>query len=694
MTTRARTAPETRVRVGAVVALLLVLPAAAAPLWTPTMPPTWVLVSAWLAVMVLVVTQTSLLAQHVAASWRSLWHDALLSAFTCAAGLLALLLPVLRQATGLSEPVAVLVLVKSAAAVVSLGTSLSTLTHARRSGDRRVAWSVAAGVVAVAGQILWPLRLAVPALRTPEVSAVLGAAVLLGWLVVVIGLVRAPAPVACRRRTPPWGKDLVSVLSCGAVATGVLVAGAVYDVPGSAALLAAAALVLLLSKVQLLVRELVALQGSHEAALTDELTGLGNRRALVGQLDAALRRSDTVALLMLDLDGFKHVNDGLGHLAGDELLRQVAERLRRTSVPKAMLVRLGGDEFAVLLVEEAAMVAEQVGLGMHASLLEPFSVHSHRVHTTASIGVAIRREASRLTSEDLLRRADTAMYAAKAARSGVVVHGAHHDRRAREVVQIAEELRLALDAEQLLLHYQPQVSVTDGRLVGVEALVRWNHPKRGLLSPAAFLDTAQELGLGERITDLVLRQAVRQASCWQAAGTPVRVSVNLTAADVQLALVDRVRELLADHDLPPHLLALEITETSVVVDPVGAAAVLGELVALGVEVSVDDFGTGHSSLTLLLQLPVAEVKVDRSFVATVCDDPARRTVVRTTVELAHGLGMRVVAEGVEDDAVLAQLRELGCDTSQGYLHSRPLPPAEFTAWMASRLTGSPALAAG
>nr|WP_255480158.1 EAL domain-containing protein [Quadrisphaera sp. RL12-1S] len=451
--------------------------------------------------------------------------------------------------------------------------------------------------------------------------------------------------------------------------------------------MAAAALVLLGAKAHVLVRELVALQGSHEAALTDDLTGLGNRRSLLSALEGALRGHEPVALLLLDLDRFKHVNDGLGHHAGDELLRQVAHRLRAAMVPGSVLARLGGDEFAVLLTGPAARVAEEVALGVHAALQRPAVVDGHEVHAPGSVGVALAPAGSapaRGRALDLLRRADTAMYAAKAARSGVVVHGQHHDQRAREVIETAEELRAALAGDQLLLHYQPQLAVADGSLLGVEALLRWEHPRRGLLGPDTFLGAAHELGVLADVTRLVLRTAVAQAAAWRDAGTPVRVSVNLTAADVQLALVGDVAELLAAHDLPPRLLVLEITETSVLEDLLGAAAVLEDLVALGVEISVDDFGTGHSSLTLLLQLPVTEVKVDRSFVGAVCHDPARRTVVRTTVELAHGLGMRVVAEGVEDAAVLAQLRELGCDASQGYLHSRALAPEQLTCWMRAR----------
>ncbi|MEH3078807.1 MAG: GGDEF domain-containing protein [Quadrisphaera sp.] len=349
MITEARTGPGTQVRVGALAALLLVLPAAAAPLCTPLVPPTWVVVSAWVAVMALVWAQARVLSHHVAVSAGSLWHDALLSSLACASALLALLLPVLRSAAGMSEALAVLVLLKAAAAVVSLGTGLSTLAQARRGADPRVAWSVAAGVVAVISLVLWPLRMAVPVLREPGPSAALAVVVLLGWAVVVVGLVRAPVPAEVPRRRAPWDKDLVSVLTCGTVATGVLLVGALVGIPTAAALAAALALGLLLSKVRLLVRELVSLQGSHEAAVTDELTGLGNRRSLVAALDAALQTREDVALLLLDLDRFKHVNDAMGHLAGDELLRQVAARLRGVMVSGAVLARLGGDEFAVLL---------------------------------------------------------------------------------------------------------------------------------------------------------------------------------------------------------------------------------------------------------------------------------------------------------------------------------------------------------
>jgi len=580
-------------------------------------------------------------------------------------------------------------------ALASLAVGLGSLVAGGATRDRRVPWLAAASAAAVlnvAAQLLGPV---VPALGSDEVAVALSA----GCAVVLGGFVLSPAPERAVLTPVRWSHLLLSVHGIGGLAVVALLVEALRPQVASVPVLVLASLSLAVVGAGLvfLTHRTTELQGAHEASLVDGLTGEGNRRALVLRLEEVCAGARPVALLVLDLDRFRNVNDGLGHQAGDELLRQVSARLRRLLGPSALVARLGGDEFAVLLVDAAAEDAPTCARRLHRSLAaEPFEVRGRSLHATASTGVALhhpapgqasRRSAAaaaRLAADDLLRRADTAVHAAKAGGTGPVLHDAHLDRRAREALETGEELRRALAHGELVLHYQPQVDVASGRLRGAEALVRWQHPERGLLAPDAFLGVAEEVGLGHQLTALVLDLAVAQAAAWHRAGTPVPVSVNLTAVDVGPDLVERTSRLLLDSGLPPALLVLEITETVLVVDPDGAAAVLRDLVALGVEISIDDFGTGYSSLTLLLRLPVAEVKIDRSFVSGLQGDAGSGAVVRATVDLAHSLGMRVVAEGVEDDGVLSQLERLGCDVSQGYLHSHPMPADEATAWIRDR----------
>ncbi|MBF5082038.1 bifunctional diguanylate cyclase/phosphodiesterase [Quadrisphaera sp. INWT6] len=586
-------------------------------------------------------------------------------------------------------------LVCASTALAGTAVAVGSLVAGGAARDRRAPWLAAASalsVVNVAVQLLGPV---VPVLG----SDLLAVAAVAACAVVLVGFVLTPAPERVVLTPVRWSHLLLSVHGIGGMGVAALLVPALRSPAGSpaAAVLAVTSLAAVGAGLVVLTHRTTALQGAHEASLVDGLTGEGNRRALVLRLEEVCAAPRPVALLVLDLDRFRNVNDGLGHQAGDELLRQVAGRLRGLLPPGALLARTGGDEFAVLLVDAGAEDAPAFAWTLNHSLAAvPFEVRGRSLHASASTGLALhhpgpgvvgRRQAAaaaRLAADDLLRRADTAVHAAKAGGAGPVLHDAHLDRRAREALETGEELRRAFAHGELVLHYQPQVDVVSGRLRGVEALVRWQHPERGLLSPDAFLRVAEEVGLGHELTALVLDQAVSQAAAWSRAGLPVPVSVNLTAADVGPDLVERASRLLLDSGLPPALLVQEITETVLVVDPEGAAAVLRDLVALGVEISIDDFGTGYSSLTLLLQLPVAEVRIDRSFVSELRRDVGSSAVVRTTVDLAHSLGMRVVAEGVEDDGVLTELGRLGCDVSQGYLHAHPLPAAEATAWMRDR----------
>ncbi|MHB8574324.1 MAG: putative bifunctional diguanylate cyclase/phosphodiesterase [Dehalococcoidia bacterium] len=437
------------------------------------------------------------------------------------------------------------------------------------------------------------------------------------------------------------------------------------------------------------------------AATHDALTGLPNRVLFLDRLDQALGRAqrtgDPVAVLFVDLDDFKVVNDSLGHEVGDRLLQIVAERLQRNLRMGDTAARLGGDEFTVVLSMvahevEAAEVAER----LRSAMQQPVEVAGHLLVPNASIGVACAR-AGNISSESLLRQADLAMYQAKSrgkARSACYREGMNTAAVERHTLET--ELRQALAAGQLRLHYQPILCLASGRMVEVEALVRWQHPERGLLPPAVFIPLAEETGLIVPLGHWVLREACRQASRWRAEQpeTPLVMSVNLSARQFQhLTLVEDVAAVLAETGLPPCRLKLEITESAVMVDAGHAVETLLQLKQMGVLLAIDDFGTGYSSLSYLKRFPVDTLKVDRSFVDGLASDPNDAAIVRSIVALAKSLNLAVTAEGIETREQLALLSELGCDQGQGYLFARPLPAADLTADLIRRAEESAARAA-
>ena len=436
-----------------------------------------------------------------------------------------------------------------------------------------------------------------------------------------------------------------------------------------------------------------------EAALTelvhhDSLTGLLNRPGLLHALHGRLRRSADPALpagapvptvFFVDLDGFKAVNDGLGHSSGDELLQVVAGRLRDAARAGADVARLAGDEF-VVLDDVPLAAAGAVAARLLDVLAEPVVLQGVEVVVAASVGSCAADVPTAGPSPDddvaaaadqLLRRADTAMYRAKAQGSGRwEAHVPGSADPAIDRLLLLEQLRGALRDGELRVHYQPRLHLPTGTVSGVEALVRWQHPTRGLLQPGEFIDAAEESGVIRELGAWVLTEAVEQAVRWDADGTApgLQVAVNVSAR--QLAdtdLVGRVAAVLARAGLPSSRLVLEITETALMHDPEAALRTLQELRSLGVLLAVDDFGTGYSSFTYLKQFPVDELKIDRSFVAGMTTDPGDRAIVASCVHLAHAMGLVAVAEGVESAAERDALRELGCDQAQGYLFSRPLP---------------------
>ncbi|HET9380590.1 MAG TPA: bifunctional diguanylate cyclase/phosphodiesterase [Streptomyces sp.] len=428
-----------------------------------------------------------------------------------------------------------------------------------------------------------------------------------------------------------------------------------------------------------------------EEQLRDPLTGLPNRQWLLERiwtaLDEAERLGARSALVLIDLDRFRSVNDTLGHLAGDRLLLQIADRLRVALPRGAEAARLGGDEFAVLLpVADSITSATRVARGLVTALGSPLDLDGLTLVLEASAGVAVSPDHA-LDPEGLLRRADVAMYQAKRDRTGVEVYESKRDSNTPDRLGLLGDLRRSLDAHEVELHYQPKVRF-DGMVAGLEALVRWVHPERGKVPPDEFIAIAESSGLMPHLTEYVLETALAQVAKWRSEGLFVPVAVNVSPRDVHTpGFAGSVAARLARHGVPPGALQLEITEHVMLEDPQRAADTLNGLTGHGVKMSLDDFGTGYSSLVHLRRLPVSELKIDRSFVARLAVDTEDAEIVRCTVDLAHSLGLLVVAEGVEDDETWERLRDLGCDAVQGWLVAAAMPPDETTAWLRARGSG-------
>ncbi|MEU1052710.1 bifunctional diguanylate cyclase/phosphodiesterase [Streptomyces sp. NPDC005876] len=425
-----------------------------------------------------------------------------------------------------------------------------------------------------------------------------------------------------------------------------------------------------------------------EEQLRDPLTGLPNRQWLQERIWTALDDADRAgarsALMLIDLDRFRSVNDTLGHLAGDRLLLQIADRLRLALPRGAEAARLGGDEFAVLLpVADSATSAIRVARGLVGALSSPLDLDGLTLVLEASAGVAVFPDHA-LDAEGLLRRADVAMYQAKRDRTGVEVYESKRDSNTPDRLGLLGDLRRALDAREVELHYQPKVGF-DGQVAGLEALVRWVHPERGRVPPDEFIAIAESSGLMPHLTEYVLDTALAQVARWRSQGLFVPVAVNVSPRDVHTpGFAGLVAARLARHGVPAGSLQLEITEHVLLEDPQRAADTLAGLTGHGVKMSLDDFGTGYSSLVHLRKLPVSELKIDRSFVARLAVDTEDAAIVRCTVDLAHSLGLLVIAEGVEDDETWERLRDLGCDAVQGWLVAAAMPPDETTAWLRAR----------
>ncbi|HZQ28358.1 MAG TPA: EAL domain-containing protein [Acidimicrobiales bacterium] len=430
------------------------------------------------------------------------------------------------------------------------------------------------------------------------------------------------------------------------------------------------------------------LMAKEHAALHDALTSLPNRTSFRGRVTEALGRAQragtatSTAVVLIDLDRFKEVNDTLGYGIGDLLLQQIGPRLAGVLRDTDTIARLGGDEFAVLLPDVTSeIVAMEIADRMLEALEQHFDLPEVVVDIDASIGIALA-PAHGTDADVLMQRADVAMYLAKETRSGYQVYAADRDPYSPRHLSLLHDVRHALEADQFVLYYQPKAALGSGEIVGVEALLRWMHPELGVILPDRFIPLAERSGLSRPLTLFVLEQALRQLSEWRRAGIELRMAVNLTGRNLHdPSFPVDVARLLASSGLPADSLLLEITENSVMTDPNRVLGVLKALREMGVELALDDFGTGYSSLAYLKRLPVHELKIDKSFVMNMSGDESDAVIVRSTIGLARNLRLRVVAEGVEDKAAWDELVSLGCDVAQGYFLSRPVPPAQLTAWL-------------
>ncbi len=480
-----------------------------------------------------------------------------------------------------------------------------------------------------------------------------------------------------------WRTLATPILSV-VVAVGVL-AHRSWEGGGEAATdLALAAILLATGRAMLAFRELRALADTRREAHTDALTGLPNRRRLFSVLEQRIRHQEPFAVLLLDLDGFKEINDTLGHSTGDLLLTQVARRLDDHRHPDDILARLGGDEFAMVAtgpldVEAARTVARR----MAEALLTPFRLGPVSVTMEVSTGLALYPDHADNAS-DLLSRADVAMYQAKRDRSEHAVYDPTRYDHSADRLGVVAALREGLARGELVVHYQPQVQLGTGALVGVEALARWQHPEHGLLGPDDFMPAVEHTNLMRPFTEELLRIVLEQMRAWRETGSArlrVPVSLNVAAPNlVDRTFADTVSKLLAEYDVLPRELVIEVTENAVLTDAERAMRVLHELRDLGVGLSIDDFGTGLSSLQRLRMLPVDELKIDKSFVGGLPDDIRDSAVVEASITLARRMGLQIIAEGAETEAICRELMRLGCDRAQGFLFAQPLSARSLEAW--------------
>ncbi len=615
----------------------------------------------------------------------AVWLDSLLGGLGGSAVLAVLLDRVLSRTTGhplanlaLVYPIFDLLLITAVLGIAGVqGRRIRTHWLALLAGLLVFAWVDILSAYALASDgyelggwvdVLWPI----------------GMTLMAGWVL------PAPAPVLVRAR--PVALVVPGIATVASLT--VLVASGRTQVSTLAVGLATLTVIATAGRTQLAFQQLGRLADLRRQASTDELTGLPNRRAFYARADAQLAGDDPdLALLLLDLDRFKEVNDSLGHLVGDQLLIQIGLRLSQELRDGDLVARLGGDEFAILLTGTTREQAIAIAVKLRLAVAVPHTLEGIALRSDVSVGLAFAPEHGTELSV-LLRRADIAMYKAKRARDGYRVYSDVDDTAGAGRLRAQQELHLALAEQQMTLHYQPKLDLVTNEVHDVEALVRWNHPTRGLLYPGSFLELVEDAGLMRGLTQFVLEEALDQAAVWRSEGRPLTIAVNLSASSlVDTDLPAQIAELLAVRGLPSSALQIEITEEFLMADRDRTRNILTDLRDRGVQIAVDDFGTGYSSLAYLRELPIDELKLDRSFVFPMADDARAAALVFSTIALAHSLGLRMVAEGVENQAALAELTRHGCDQAQGYHISRALPAAELDHWLDARhrrsLVGTP-----
>ncbi|HHJ81082.1 MAG TPA: EAL domain-containing protein [Candidatus Tenderia electrophaga] len=413
----------------------------------------------------------------------------------------------------------------------------------------------------------------------------------------------------------------------------------------------------------------------------DSLTGLPNRNHMQSIIERetklARRHAKSFALILLDLDNFKEVNDTLGHDTGDSILIETASRLQECAPGSGIVARLGGDEFSLLVRGDAAVHTLKIADNLSRALQKPFTEGEQSLHIRPSVGIALFPDHG-TDFTTLLRRADIAMYEAKRKRSDYVIYDSNIDKHSLRKLTMSTELREALEHNELVIHFQPKLNLISNTITSAEVLVRWQHPRMGLIPPDEFVPLAEQVGLIDSLTMYVLRLALQQSQIWNAAGTPIKLAVNLSAWNLQNDdLPDQINTLLTEFDLSASSLELEITESAIFSDLAHASEILEHIHAAGIQLAIDDFGTGYSSLSHLKKLPASYIKIDKSFVMDMDNDENDSAIVHASIDLAKNLGLSVIAEGVEHEQTLIRLKTIGCDVAQGFFISRPLPADDF-----------------
>mgnify|MGYP001446104568 CR=1 FL=1 len=632
--------------------------------------------------------------RHARSMVASVWLDCAVGSLGAAAVLAVILAPVLDSTTAGPFSAATFVAVAPPAfdlVLLAAVAGISVLRGARM--ESRWAALVGGLLVFSVADVLYGLDVSTDSYiqGTPlDAAWAIGLALLAMW---VDG---SEGPGLTAEQPNEDSRSATLAVSALATLAGLVVLVVATQLHLSALAVSLAAITLLAAggRAQLSVRQLGRMADQRQlAADTDELTGLPNRRALYEAARTRLSdpRRRRQALLMLDLDNFKVVNDTLGHHAGDLLLMQTASRLRDSLRGNDVLARLGGDEFAILLDDVGGDGAVTAASRLCDAVGQPFAIDGGSLISSVSIGIA-RFPEDGLDLSELLRKADLAMYKAKSWSMGHHVYSPIDDPDNESGMRTVDEMRTFISSDQLVLHYQPKVDLTTREVHSVEALVRWAHPTRGLLFPDAFLSQVEEAGLMPSLTRAVLSVALDQAVTWSAQGRLMTVAVNVSASSlVDTDLPAHVASMLASRGLPGKQLLLEITEDFLLTDRDRARAILAQVRALGVQISIDDYGTGYSSLSYLRDLPIDELKLDRSFIVPMTNDSRTLALVSSTIELAHSLGLRMVAEGVETAMAYTELTRLGCDQAQGYLLSKPVTATELDHWLERRPAAEPLL---